>query len=187
MKPILKILRSALFAMALTASTMPGQSAAPAFPALGSSANATAAQPWEWPVGPQPADLRAAVLRDFDPPDKPWLSGHRGVDLRTASDGAVVTSPASGIVSFAGVVVDRPVITIDHGGGLKSSFEPVSSSLVAGASVGTGDAIGSVNAGHCAAIPCVHWGVRKDGEYLDPLSLFLDLRPSVLLPVVRSG
>ena len=65
------------------------------------------------------------MLRAFDPPAKPWLSGHRGVDLQAAHDGAPVTSPAAGTVSFVGVVVDRPVITIDHGDGLRSSFEPV--------------------------------------------------------------
>lgn len=187
MKRLLKIPPAALLALALMAFTMPGHSAARAFPVLASPANPTAAQAWEWPLRPQPADLRGAVLRDFDPPDKPWLSGHRGVDLRTTSDGAAVTAPASGVVSFVGIVVDRPVITIDHGAGFKSSFEPVSSSLTAGALVGPGDAIGSVNPGHCAGLPCVHWGVRKDGEYIDPLSFFLDLRPSVLLPVARSG
>ena len=68
----------------------------------------TAAPSWQWPLAPRPQ-----VLRDFNPPPKPWLSGHRGVDLGAAADGAPVTSPAAGTVSFVGVVVDRPVITID--------------------------------------------------------------------------
>src|SRR5512141_2213169 len=79
---------------------------------------------WSWPLSPRPA-----VLRVFDPPDRPWLSGHRGVDLQTAYDGAPVTSPAAGTVAFVGFVVDRPVVTIDHGNGLRSSFEPVESTL----------------------------------------------------------
>lgn len=148
---------------------------------------ANPASGWEWPLHPRPAVIHSAVLRPFDPPDKPWLSGHRGVDLITESDAATLTSPAGGTVSFAGVVVDRPVITIDHGGGLKSSFEPVSSSLSAGASVAAGDVIGTVQAGHCAGVPCVHWGVRQDGNYVNPLGFFLDLRPSILLPPVRAG
>ena len=84
-------------------------------------------------------DAQAGVLRAFDPPDKPWMSGHRGVDLQAAADGAPVTAPESGTVSFVGVVVDRPVITIDHGNGLRSSFEPVESGLAAGAAVAKGD------------------------------------------------
>jgi murein DD-endopeptidase MepM/ murein hydrolase activator NlpD len=111
------------------------------------------------------------------------MSGHRGVDLKAASDGAPVTSPESGTVSFVGVVVDRPVITIDHGNGLRSSFEPVRSSLAKGDAVAAGDVLGAVVTGHCGATPCVHWGVRRGDEYLNPLEFVLDLRPSILLPL----
>lgn len=136
---------------------------------------------WSWPLSPKPA-----VLRAFDPPDRPWLSGHRGVDLQATADGVPVTAPESGIVSFVGVVVDRPVITIDHGG-LKSSFEPVESTLATGTPVSKGDAIGTVAAGHCAGIPCLHWGVRRGEDYVNPLSFVTDLRPSILLPLNEGG
>ena len=139
-----------------------------------------AAPSWQWPLAPRPH-----VLRDFDPPPKPWLSGHRGVDLAAAADGTQVTSPAAGTVSFVGVVVDRPVITIDHGDGLRSSFEPVDSTLAAGAPVAAGQVIGTVLPGHCTAAPCVHWGVRRGEDYVDPLQFVMDLRPSVLLPLDR--
>jgi murein DD-endopeptidase MepM/ murein hydrolase activator NlpD len=133
---------------------------------------------WQWPVSPRPP-----VLRDFDPPPQPWLSGHRGVDLGTASNAAEVTSPAAGTVSFVGVVVDRPVITIDHGNGLRSSFEPVESSLAAGTAVDAGQVIGTVLPGHCTAASCVHWGVRRGEDYVNPLQFVMDLRPSILLPL----
>ena len=140
----------------------------------------TAAPSWQWPLVPRPQ-----VLRAFDPPPKPWLSGHRGVDLAAAADGAPVTSPAAGTVSFVGVVVDRPVITIDHGDGLRSSFEPVDSTLAAGAPVAAGQVIGTARPGHCADVPCLHWGVRRGEDYVDPLQFVMDLRPSVLLPLDR--
>jgi murein DD-endopeptidase MepM/ murein hydrolase activator NlpD len=123
------------------------------------------------------------VLRGFDPPPKPWLRGHRGVDLGAASGSAQVTSPAAGTVSFVGVVVDRPVITIDHGNGLRSSFEPVDSTLAAGTPVVRGQAIGTLLPGHCPAGPCVHWGVRRGEDYINPLQFVMDLRPSILLPL----
>jgi murein DD-endopeptidase MepM/ murein hydrolase activator NlpD len=141
-------------------------------------AAAEATPSWRWPVSPRPP-----LLRDFDPPPKPWLSGHRGVDLGTASDAVQVTSPAPGTVSFVGVVVDRPVITIDHGNGLRSSFEPVNSTLTAGSVVGAGQEIGTVLAGHCRAASCVHWGVRRGEDYVNPLQFVMDLRPSILLPL----
>lgn len=133
---------------------------------------------WSWPLRPRPA-----VLRAFDPPARPWLSGHRGVDLAAAHDGVPVISPAAGTVSFVGIVVDRPVITIDHGNGLRSSFEPVASALTAGSAVAEGDVLGYVLTGHCGpAPPCLHWGVRQGDDYVNPLAFVTDLRPSVLLP-----
>ena len=141
------------------------------------------ASPWSWPLSPRPA-----VLRVFDPPAKPWLSGHRGVDLEAPFDGAPLKSPASGTVSFVGTVVDRPVITIDHGNGLRSSFEPVASSLRAGSAVAEGDVLGQVQTGHCGpAPPCLHWGVRRGEDYVNPLAFVMDLRPSVLLPPLNPG
>lgn len=138
---------------------------------------------WSWPLSP-----RLAVLRTFDPPARPWLSGHRGVDIEASHDGAQVISPAAGTVSFVGTVVDRPVITIDHGNGLRSSFEPVASSLTAGSAVAEGDVLGQVQAGHCGpAPPCLHWGVRRGEDYVNPLAFVMDLRPSVLLRPLEAG
>lgn len=139
---------------------------------------ALAAGGWTWPVKPKPA-----VTRTFQPPAQKWLSGHRGVDLG-AAPGTEVRSPAAGTVSFAGVVVDRPVITVDHGAGLKSSFEPVDATVERGQTVARGQVIGIIAAaGHCPPANCVHWGVRRDGEYVNPLQFVQDMRPSVLLPV----
>lgn len=143
--------------------------------------------PWTWPLHPVPP-----VARPFDPPPEPWLSGHRGVDLRAAA-GTEVLSPAAGVVSFVGKVVNRPVISINHGGGLLSSFEPVSSRLRVGDKVAKGQPIGTLstgdgtggnagNAPHCP-FDCVHWGVRLNRQYVDPLPYVQDRRPSVLLPV----
>lgn len=133
---------------------------------------------WQWPLQPRPP-----VLRNFDPPPRPWLSGHRGVDLGAADDGAKVASPADGTVTFAGTVVDRPVLTIDHGNGLRSSFEPVESPLNKGTRVVAGQAVGVLRTGHCGTTPCVHWGVREDEDYVNPLKFVMDLRPSILLPL----
>lgn len=141
---------------------------------------AAAAAGWGWPLTPKPA-----LVRPFRAPAQKWLAGHRGVDL-AAAPGTVVKAPEAGTVSFAGVVVDRPVLTIDHGNGLKSSFEPVIASVARGETVEKGRAVGTIaGAGHCPDGRCMHWGVRRDGEYVNPLQFVQDLRPSVLLPVPR--
>ncbi len=132
---------------------------------------------WNWPLPPVPE-----VLRAFDPPARRWLVGHRGVDL-AGSPGDTVGAPAAGIVTFVGRIVDRPVIVIDHGSGLRTSLEPVRSTLGVGAIVGAGDEIGMIATGaHCDA-RCLHWGLRLDGEYIDPLLTIRDTRPSILLPL----
>jgi murein DD-endopeptidase MepM/ murein hydrolase activator NlpD len=137
----------------------------------------TADPPWNWPIAPEPA-----VLRSFDPPPKPWSSGHRGVDLAVPA-GTTVLSPADGRISFSGWVVDRQVITVDHGNGLRSSLLAVESELQAGDAVSAGDPVGLVaESGHCPSA-CLHWGVRRGETYINPLQFVMDLRPSVLLPV----
>lgn len=132
-----------------------------------------------------PTDEAPKVAKDFQPPAKKWLSGHRGVDLTVAFHGQV-HAPADGTVSHVGKVVDRHTITIDHGDGLKSSFEPVDSDLKKGDKVRKGQVIGVLeNGSHCAAAvrACVHWGVRLNGDYVNPLQFVGVFEPSVLLPV----
>lgn len=133
--------------------------------------------PWSWPETPEPP-----VLRHFQPPPEKWLAGHRGVDLRTGPT-QQIRSPAAGRVVFVGTVVDRPVITLDLGGGLLSSFEPVVSELPKGERVTEGQIIGTVSVEPHCPTSCVHWGVRLNGEYVNPLNYVSDRRPSVLLPL----
>lgn len=136
---------------------------------------------WEWPLGTG----SPPVLRHFDRPPERWMPGHRGVDL--GAPDAAVLSPADGVVVFVGTVVDRPVLTIDHGNGLLSSFEPVTASIAKGETVRGGQEVGRISTeAHCPSL-CVHWGVRKDGEYVNPLLFVSDRRPSILLPLAGSG
>ena len=137
---------------------------------------------YDWPLRPAPPQ----VTRRFDPPPRPWLAGHRGVDL-AAPVGATIRSAGAGVVHFAGQVAGRPVVSIAHAGGLRSTYEPVTSALVAGASVVTGDPIGELEPGHtgCPVDACLHWGLRRGAEYLDPLAL-LGLGRVRLLPITAS-
>lgn len=130
---------------------------------------------WGWPIAaPHP------IARPYLAPATPYASGHRGIDIAAAA-GSTLSAPDAGVVHFAGYVVDRAVLSIDHGGGVLSSYEPVTTSLTAGDVVRRGDAIGVLEAGHCASA-CLHLGVRVDGEYVSPL-LFLGGQPrAVLLP-----
>lgn len=122
------------------------------------------------------------VVEAFDPPDQPWLAGHRGVDLE-AHVGEAVMADRDGIVVFAGWVVDRPVVTIMHADGSRTGYEPVEASVEVGTPVTAGDTVGTVtaDASHCDA-PCVHWGLRVGGAYADPLETLRGFGPIALLP-----
>lgn len=125
-----------------------------------------------WPTGTQ-----VDVLRPFEPPPVPWGSGHRGVDLALGV-GAPVFAAAEGTVAFAGTVVDRPVVSIDHADGIRTTYEPVIPAVAAGAHVERGQVIGTLGPGHCEA-GCLHLGARTGPRsYLDPMLLLHE-------PVVR--
>ena len=130
-----------------------------------------------WPVSPP------RVMRRFDPPPRPWLAGHRGVDLAAAPSAAVLSAGA-GTVVFAGEVAGRGVVSVAHPGGLRTTYEPVTSTVAVGDRLALGDPIGRLAAGHpgCAASACLHWGLRRDDLYLDPLAL-LGLGRVRLLPL----
>lgn len=144
-----------------------------------SRVNAAAANQsnWQWPVR-SPWEIK----REFIAPPSQYGAGHRGVDLRTGPGDGVV-APADGIVFFVGVVVDRPVISIQHPGGLMSSFEPVVSQLVTGQQVTRGQLIGTTGAGGHCADSCLHFGVRLHGQYISPRLPIGSLPRAVLLPV----
>lgn len=125
-------------------------------------------------------------LRGFEPPEHDYGSGHRGIDI-ALSPGSRVLAPADGVVHFAAWLVNRPVLSIRHENGLLSSFEPVRSLLPSGSAVSVGQHIGNHDAGdetfsHCFA-HCVHFGIRLDGEYLNPLVFFQLEQLSVLYPL----
>jgi murein DD-endopeptidase MepM/ murein hydrolase activator NlpD len=133
---------------------------------------------WSWPLEPTPE-----VARRFDPPDQPWLPGHRGVDLGGAV-GQVVRSPTGGTVTYAGRLAGRGVVVVTHADGLRSTFEPVSSTVRVGSTVSQGDPVGQISGevGHCSPATCLHWGVLRGRTYLDPLA-FVGRGRIVLLPL----
>jgi murein DD-endopeptidase MepM/ murein hydrolase activator NlpD len=135
---------------------------------------------WTAPLAGPPA-----VGRPFEAPPHAYGPGHRGVDLIGAA-GIPVLAAGAGVVTFAGMVAGRPVVSIDHPNGLRTTYEPVDASVGAGQAVARGSPIGTLTAGHpgCPAGACLHWGLRSGESYLDPLAL-LRLPRIRLLPWTR--
>jgi len=139
---------------------------------------ARAAGTMRWPVvGP--------VIRGFDPPDSPYSSGHRGIDI-AVSFGTPVVAPGDGLVAFAGSVGGSLYVSIDHVGGLRSTFSWLSSRVVrTGDLVSEGQLIGYTGVGHSGSVvPHLHFGMRILDAYVNPLDYLAPLDPSLLLRLV---
>ena len=120
---------------------------------------------WTWPVeGP--------VIRGFDPPDTPFGSGHRGIDI-AAPIGTPVRAAAGGVVTFAGPVGGRLFVTIDHGGGLESRYSFLEAVVVRRHdTVPRGQVIARSGSGHAGdLVPSLHFAALRDDAYVDPLEL----------------
>lgn len=139
---------------------------------------------WSWPItGP------VRITRPFLVPPHAYGPGHRGIDLASLEGGSdiVVRSPADGVIAFVGTVVDRPLLTIDHGDGLVTTLEPARSELMVGTDVRAAEAIGTLASGGHAAGGELHFGVRLNGEYVNPLLLLGGVPRAILLPCCDVG
>ncbi|MGH3094980.1 MAG: murein hydrolase activator EnvC family protein [Streptosporangiales bacterium] len=146
----------------------------PAAPAA--AATSAGGSGWQLPLAGSPP-----LLRPFDPPAHKWSAGHRGVDL-AAAPGTDVLAAGPGVVAFAGPVAGRGAVTVRHGA-LRTTYVPVRASVEVGTEVAAGDVIGTVEVGdHCGSRSCLHWGLLRGEQYLDPMVL---LRPgrAHLVPV----
>jgi murein DD-endopeptidase MepM/ murein hydrolase activator NlpD len=155
----------------------PGLVGASAAVYMGPGVVAVPASTFGWPVD------APRIVRSFDPPAQPWLAGHRGVDL-AAPPLSMVYAVGAGTVVYAGRLADRGVVSVAHPDGLRTTYEPVTSALHVGDVVAGGQRIGTLEAGHpgCPAVACLHWGLRRGEQYLDPLAL-LGLGRVRLLPL----
>lgn len=132
---------------------------------------------WSWPVpAPHP------VVRPFEAPSSPYAAGHRGIDVRAAV-GTPVTAPQDGRVVFAGRLADRGVLSIQHAGDVRSSFEPVTARVRVGDAVLRGQPVADVATGGARIAGTLYIGARVHGQYISPLLLLGGLQRAVLLPV----
>jgi len=144
--------------------------------ALAAPTPAHASGTWTWPVtGP--------VIRGYDPPDSPYGSGHRGIDIATPF-GTPVLAAASGTVTFAGKVGGHLFVTVNHGGGLVTTYSWVSELRVRKNDVvSQGQVVALSGTGHPdVATPHLHFGVKLNGAYEDPLEY---LSPGSVVDLIR--
>jgi murein DD-endopeptidase MepM/ murein hydrolase activator NlpD len=134
-------------------------------PALVEPAPGPAYGTYAWPV-------RGPVLRAYDPPETPFGSGHRGIDIG-APMGSPIVAAHDGVVAFAGPVAGNLFVSIDHPDGVRTTYSWLSRVDVGrGDPVRRGDPIGRSGAGHPGAgEPHLHFGARIGTVYIDPMLL----------------
>jgi murein DD-endopeptidase MepM/ murein hydrolase activator NlpD len=171
-----RFLAPVLILAALAMGPPPAVAGSPPPPAV--SGEATSGPAWVLPMAGEPV-----VTRPFEEPPHPFGVGHRGVDL-LGTPWSPVLAAGDGVVVFAGMVAGRPVVSVDHADGLRTTYEPVDPSVAAGQRVTRGSFLGTLTSGHrgCPGSACLHWGLRRGEVYLDPLAL-LGLPEVRLLPV----
>lgn len=101
-------------------------------------------------------------------------SYHRGTDLR-AKTGTPIYVSNSGIVRLAkNLFYSGNIVIVDHGKGIFTNYAHLSKIKVrVGQHVARGDQIGLSGATGRVSGPHLHWGVKINGSYVDPLQFMI--------------
>ncbi|MDR1193005.1 MAG: M23 family metallopeptidase [Peptococcaceae bacterium] len=127
-----------------------------------------AALPNLWP-------MEGIFTSPFGARRNPFGSGtefHQGIDIANKI-GTQILAAGDGVVTFAGVKSGwGRMVLINHGYGYVSQYAHCSSiEVLEGQEVKTGDVI--ANCGNTGRVtgPHLHFGVQKDGEFIDPMTV----------------
>jgi murein DD-endopeptidase MepM/ murein hydrolase activator NlpD len=97
-------------------------------------------------------------------------SYHRGIDLR-AGAGTPVKVSNSGVVRLArNLFYSGDIVIVDHGLGVFTNYAHLSKiEVMEGQYIARGDPIGLTGSTGRVSGPHLHWGVKVNGVYVDPL------------------
>ena len=115
--------------------------------------------------------VEGSIVAPFAPAGS--YAGHWGVDI-SAQASSIVGAASPGVVSFSGLVAGNNTISVDHGGGLKTSYSFLAARRKgSGARVSTGSPVGVTGLAHdgSAETAALHFSVRIHGAYVDPESV----------------
>jgi murein DD-endopeptidase MepM/ murein hydrolase activator NlpD len=107
-----------------------------------------------------------------------YTRAHNGVDY-AAPTGAPVGAVAAGVVTFAGSTSGGGrTVRLRHTSGYESEYLHLSSITVSrGEHVGQGELIGRVGATGLATGPHLHYGLRRNGAYVNPVRAHQSMPP----------
>ena len=98
-------------------------------------------------------------------------TNHKGIDIAAASGSAVVAAAAGEVVIATYSASAGNYVMISHGSGVYTVYMHMSSLAVSeGMEVKQGQTIGKVGSTGYSTGPHLHFGIRKNGAYVNPLS-----------------
>jgi len=116
-----------------------------------------------------------------------YARAHNGVDYG-APTGAPVVSVSSGSVSFAGWTSGGGrTVRVRHSSGYESEYmhlSAIAEGVRPGARVNQGDLVGLVGMTGLASGPHLHYGLRRNGQYVNPTTEHQNLPPGEPVPAV---
>ena len=119
-----------------------------------------------------------------------YARAHNGVDYG-APAGAPVGSVSNGVVSFAGWTSGGGrTVRVRHASGYESEYmhlSAIASGIRSGTRVQQGELVGSVGSTGLATAPHLHYGLRRDGRYVNPITEHQNLPPGEPVPIARKA
>lgn len=116
-----------------------------------------------------------------------YARAHNGVDYG-APTGAPVVAVSSGVVTLAGWTNGGgKTVRIKHSSGYESEYmhlSVIAPGIHVGARVGQSEFIGNVGQTGLASGPHLHYGLRRDGQYVNPITEHQNLPPGEPVPAV---
>jgi murein DD-endopeptidase MepM/ murein hydrolase activator NlpD len=114
-----------------------------------------------------------------------YARAHNGVDY-SAGTGAPVVSVAPGVVTLAGWTSGGGrTVKVRHPNGYETEYLHLSALTVrAGSRVGQGDLVGRVGQTGLATGPHLHYGLKKNGRYVNPILEHRNMPPGEPVPAM---
>ena len=120
-----------------------------------------------WPV---PASSRiTSSFGDRESPTEGASTSHKGIDIGAASGSDILASAYGEVIISTYSASAGNYIMINHGGGVYTVYMHASKLLVSvGDTVKQGDVIAKVGSTGYSTGPHLHFGIRANGEYVNP-------------------
>jgi murein DD-endopeptidase MepM/ murein hydrolase activator NlpD len=115
---------------------------------------------------------------------------HRGVDYRAPSGAPVVAIASGRVVSATFDRANGRMVRLRHTSGYESYYLHLSAfapGIKAGASISQGETLGRVGATGLATGPHLHYGLKKNGVFVNPIREHRNLPPGDPVPASASA